>query len=178
MDHHFQFHQARTYQLLLKEGKIKKISDLNNAEILSLIDNLNILTLLWMNGKPLYQTIMNLVYFTDPDINSERTDDDSLFRVYLDSTMHIVYTCYTNIFSLCSCVREEDISLLPLSNVDFFKRPKALAELKKAENNLRSLIKSIDKEHPDRKVVTGLINRFSSRRVMLKLLEDSVSISI
>jgi hypothetical protein len=175
MDHHYQYKSANTYQKLIKEGIIKPISDLNNAEVLSLIDNLFVLELLWANGKPIYQTIMNLVYFTDPDINREKTDDN-LFRIYLDSSMQIVYTCYSHIFSLCNCVREEDISLIPLTNIDFFKRPKAAAELKKAENNLRTLIKTIDKENPERKIITSLINRFSARRTLLKIFEESVNL--
>jgi hypothetical protein len=173
MDHHYQYQEANTFKKLLRENKIKQISDLSKAEVLSLIDNLFVYELLWINGKPLYQTILNLVYFTDPEINFEKSDEN-LFRIYLDSTMQIIYTCYSNIFSLCSCIREEDISLLPLNNVEFFKRSKALAELKKVEKGLRDLIKTIDKENPERKVVTNLINRFSARRVLLKLLEEAV----
>jgi hypothetical protein len=177
MDHHYEYNKAKTYKLLLKEGKIKKTGELNRAEILSLIDNMLVYELLWANGKPIYQTILNLVYFTDPEINNEKSNDD-LFRIYLDSTMHIVYTSYTNIYSLCACVREEDISMIPLINVDFFKRPKALGELKKAENALRVLIKTISKENPERKLITSLINRFSARRVLLKLLEEAVNIML
>jgi hypothetical protein len=175
MDHHYQFQQATTYKQLIREGKIKPMSDLTHSEILSLIDNLFIYEMLWANGKPIYQTILNLVYFTDPNINIEDKNDENLFRIYLDATMQIAYICYTNIFTNCNCVREEDISIIPLANASFFRRPKALAELKKAENILRNLIKSMDKEHPDRKIITSLINRFSARRLLLKLLEESVN---
>ena len=92
MDHHYQFKQAKIYKVQLREGKIKKISDLSYSEILSLIDNLFIHEMQWAHGKPIYQTILSLVYFSQPDIYLEKTDED-LFRIYLDSTLQIMHIC-------------------------------------------------------------------------------------
>lgn len=172
MDSHYNYTEANTYKKLLKEGKIKKIEDLSGEEVLALIDNLTIKEMMWMYGNPIYQTIFTLVYFTDDSINrKERSapEDGGMFRVYLDSTLHILYLTYSFIKD-CSCLREEDISMVPIHNIEELKRSKVNEELQFVESNLRKRIKSC--EASEKKVISALINRFKIRRELLKLLSQ------
>jgi hypothetical protein len=170
MDHHYKYLESNTYKKLIREEKIKEIKDLNLNESLSLIDNLFIYELMWMHGKSVYQSIFSLVYFTDPNIKNEL--EDSVFKTYLNSTHHLMYKVYSNIFTRCNCLREEDFSMIALNNVECLNRPKIMEDLKKMETKLSSMLK--DKENPDKKIITNLINRFRQRRILLKILDESV----
>ena len=173
MDHHYRYQDSNTYKKMIREGKIKVINNLHLNEVLSLIDNLFIYEMLWLNGKSIYQTIFNLIYFTDPNIDN---NDDSIFRTYINSTKHLIYRIYNSIFTNCNCLREEDFSIIPISNIESYKKNKIIEELKKEETRLSNLLK--DKENPDKKIITNLINRFRARRVLIKILDESVIIII
>jgi len=169
MDHHYRYQDSHTYRKMIKEGRIKTVNNLDLIEILSLIDNLFIYEILWLNGKSIYQTIFNLIYFTDSEIGNS---DESIFKTYINSTMHMIYRTYNTIFTNCNCLREEDFSIIPVSNIECFKKNKIVEELKKVETKLSNMLK--DKENPDKKIITILINRFRARRILIKILDESV----
>ena len=43
---------------------------------------------MWIYGGPVQQTIFSLIYFTDAEINNPNRKDNSIFRMYIDSTLH------------------------------------------------------------------------------------------
>jgi hypothetical protein len=65
--------------------------------------------------------------------------------------------------------------MIPLNNVEHMNRPKIMDELKKTETKLSALLR--DKDNPDKKIITNLINRFRQRRVLLKIFEESVKLN-
>jgi hypothetical protein len=95
-------------------------------------------------------------------------------RIYLDSTLHILYLTYS-IVPECTCLRDEDTSYIPIQNVGYLKRPKCHEELKNAEAFLRGKLKEFDKSSDERKIVSSLMNRVKIRREFVKLLEQQVS---
>jgi hypothetical protein len=168
MDAHFNYKEAGTFRKLFKLGKVKKMSDLSDKETLSLIDNLLIREIMWLNGAPIYQSIFNLVYFTEDSINQIKSDEN-LFRIYLDSTLHITYLTFVNVVE-CSCLREEDLMMIPIQNADVLKREKVYDELKWAENELMQKLKILEGE--DKKIISSLLNRFRMRRDMLSIIKE------
>lgn len=177
MDFHANYREAQTFKKLIREGKIKKMEELTNEEVLLLIDSIFIREVMWLYGAPVYQTIFSLVYFSDNTINEVNTDiDKCLFRIYFDSTLQLLYLTYSAITE-CSCLRDEDVSLIPIHNLKALKREKVQDELKKAEEGLRSQIKLVEKESEERKILALLVNRIRARRILLKIIEDSFNLS-
>lgn len=126
---------------------------------------------MWLYGNPIYQTIFSLVYFSDINSINKIKNDDNIFRIYLDSTFQMIYLSYTSITN-CFSIRDEDISVIPIQNIDVLKRPLVADELKSVENNLKSKLKSLSTDDDERKFVTKLLNRVKSRRALIMLLTE------
>lgn len=176
MDAHFNYTEAGTYKKLFRLGKVKRMSDLSYKETLSLIDNLMIREMMWLNGAPIYQSIFNLVYFTEDSINTNTNTnrvnlEENLFKIYLDSTLQICYLTFTNVVE-CSSLREEDLMMIPLQNAEVLKRAKVYDELKWAENELKQKLKILEGDIEDRKIISCLLNRFRMRRDLLSIIKE------
>ena len=123
-----------------------------------------------MYGNPIYQTILSLVYFSDDSINKIQ-HDDNIIRIYMDSTLQIIYLSYNNILN-CFCIRDEDISIIPVQNIAFIKRPNVINELKSLENNLKQKLKGLSGDEEERKILSKLLNRIKARKELIVLLEE------
>jgi hypothetical protein len=184
MDSHYNFKAALTYKRLLREGRIKNIKDLNLTETLSLIDNLFILETMWKYGHPIYQTIFNLVYFSDDAVIAEGAKYvsgtlENIFRIYLDSTLHIIYLTFSSIID-CSCLREEDVMMIPIQNVNVFKRDPAsiLEQLRMIEKDLKNKIK--DEKQIDQDsilIINALLSRIKLRIYLFTLIKEQFDFS-
>jgi hypothetical protein len=83
------------------------------------------------------------------------------------------YLIYKNIVDL-NFIKEEDISLIPLSNKEFIKRENCYEELKNLENKLKNDIKNKKSKDEDITDENKLLTRIKLRKLFMKILIEQV----
>ena len=145
MDPHCHNEKVETYKVLLKKKLIKPMDELNLEESLLIINSLFKREITWICGGSIQQNLFSLIYFTDDSINDTEGTYYSIFRTFINSILHILYLCYSNI-NESSCLREEDFSCIYYPNSKYLKRDNILTEIKKVEKDLHSQSNSNNKK--------------------------------
>jgi hypothetical protein len=83
------------------------------------------------------------------------------------------YIIYKNIIDL-NFIKEEDISLIPLSNREYLKRENCYEELKNLENKLKNDIKNKKLKEEDFTDENKLLIRIKLRKLFMKILIEQV----
>lgn len=166
MDPHCHNEKVETYKVLLKKKLIKPMDELNLEESLLIINSLFKREITWICGGSIQQNLFSLIYFTDDSINDTEGIYYSIFRTFINSILHILYLCYSNI-NESSCLREEDFSCIYYPNSKYLKRDNILTEIKKVEKDLHSQSNSNNK-----KFVEQILNRFRIQKNLISLFSE------
>lgn len=166
MDPHCHNEKVETYKILLKKKMIKPMDEFNLEESLLMINSLFKREITWICGGSIQQNIFSLIYFTDDSINDTESTYYSIFRTFLNSILHILYLCYSNI-SESNCLREEDFSCIYYPNSGYLKRDNILTEIKKAEKELHSQTNNNNK-----KIIEQILNRLRIQKILISLLSE------
>ena len=166
MDPHCHNEKVETYKVLLKKKLIKPMDELNLEESLLIINSLFKREITWICGGSIQQNLFSLIYFTDDSINDTEGTYYSIFRTFINSILHILYLCYSNI-NESSCLREEDFSCIYYPNSKYLKRDNILTEIKKVEKDLHSQSNSNNK-----KFVEQILNRFRIQKNLISLFSE------
>lgn len=138
--------------------------------------------IMWIHGNPIYQTIFNLVYFSTDDVISNKDGlqyssegFQNIFRVYLDSTLHILYLTYSSVVE-CSSLREEDLMMIPVQNVSVLKRENVLNELRTVEKDLKKYLKD-NPQSEQVGILKKLLSRIKLRIYFLSIIKEQFDFS-
>ena len=87
------------------------------------------------------------------------------------------YLIYTNIVEL-NFIKEEDISLIPITNKEHIKRENCYEELKNLESRIKSEIKNKKISEENLTYANQILNRIKTRKLLMKIIIEQVKLNL
>lgn len=116
MDPHYRYNEEMTYKKGIRQGRIKSITQLEEKEILSIMDNLMMKEVQWLRGGSINLTLMTFLYFhiDDKEENEDKKKEmrriNQLLLKYIDLYRNEIYIV-GKLNSVCNSIKDEEMIL-------------------------------------------------------------------
>lgn len=116
MDPHYRYNEEMTYKKGVRLGRIKSITQLEEKEILSIMDNLMMKEVQWLRGGSINLTLMTFLYFhienkeENEDKKKEMRRINHVLLKYIDLYRNEIYIV-GKLNSVCNSIKDEEMIL-------------------------------------------------------------------